>query len=273
MRRILAQSEGEDYFSSVFGNSKPRSRMARSEGYASDRRYESDQEGYESSSSAGIARGRTRTKKAPVPPPKNVRGRSVSPAMMGRRAHENIDGEGFKVPVDDGREVESHGLFTDEDVLHEFNDEVAQIDQLTSNLSRNIDEELAIIESSLEERKRGFFEDAIRNENVQGSKEAFDPAVDKEEIAARRKNFVDIDRKSSSQSDAVDEIPKQRHKVRRINSNAELNAVFRKRRQASECQSDGEDEGSPKEQSKTKNGREQEGEWNDLVQNISDTYG
>merc|ERR1712168_783190 len=67
MRRILAQGETDDYYGSVFGNSKPRSRMARSEGYAS--RYESDQEGYESSSSVGIARGRPRTKKAPVPPP------------------------------------------------------------------------------------------------------------------------------------------------------------------------------------------------------------
>lgn len=269
MRRILAQSDGDDYYSSVFGNSKPRSRTARSEGYASDRRYESDQDGYESSSSQGIARGRVRTKKAPVPPPKNARGRSVSPAMMGKKAHEN--GLNLKLPADDSREVQSHGLFSDEDLLQGINDEVAQIDQLTSNLSRNIDEELAVIESSLDDRKKGFFEESLRNDNIQKSQ--VDDVVDREEISSRRKNFVEKDRRSSLQhSDSADEVPKQkRHKVRRINSNAELNAVFRKRRQASEC--DDEDNGHQGNPQNTQMDEQQKGELNDLVNNITTTFG
>jgi len=269
MRRILAQSDTDDYYGSVFGNSKPRSRMARSEGYAS--RYESDQEGYESSSSVGIARGRPRTKKAPVPPPKNVRGRSVSPAMMGRKAHES-NGLNLKIPKDDNREVQSHGLFSDED-LEGLNDEVAQIDQLTSNLARNIDDELASIESSLEDRKRGFFEETLRNENVQQAKDV-DQVIDREEMSSRRKDFAEKARRSSFQADPADDIPKQRHKVRRINSNAELNAVFRKRRQASECQDDSENaQGAPQPQQNTQLSQQQKGEMNDLMQSISDTYG
>jgi len=268
MRRILAQGESDEFYGSVFGNSKPRSRTARSEGYAS--RYESDQEGYESSSSVGVARGRPR-KKAPVPPPKNPRGRSVSPAMMGRKAHENHDnGLNLKIPVDDGREVQSHGLFSDQDLLEGLNDEVAQIDQLTSNLARNIDQELASIESSLEDRKRGFFEEALRSESVQQSKDV-NQVVDKAEISSRRKDFAEKARRSSLQSDSADEVPKQRHKVRRINSNAELNAVFGKRRQASECDGDGGDQGVPNE--KTKLNEKQQGEMNDLIQNISNTFG
>jgi len=278
MRRILAQGDSGEYYGSVFG-SKPRSRNCRSEGgYASDRRYESDADGYESGSSAGgppsqgVARGRPRKKKAPVAVP-HSRGRSVSPTMMGVKAHEGmINGNNYKIPAGDGsREVQSHGLFSDEDII--LGDEVAQIDQLTSNLARNIDVELANIESSLEDRKKGFFEDSLRNESAGQTKDHLD-VVDKEEIASRRKEFVENDRRSSLQSESVEDIPKQRHKVRRISSNAQLNAVFGKRRQASESQeSDGEDQGSQGDHQQQQQETSSGAELNDLVQNIQDTFG
>jgi len=284
MRRIVAQSDGEDYFASWANSrasSKPRSRMARSEGYAS--RYESDNEGgYESSTSCqtpGGNRGR-RMKKAPVPPPKNARGRSVSPAMMGRRAQNN---ESFlKMPADDGsgRETQSHGLFSDEDV-NNITDDVAKIDELTASLARNIDDDLARIESSLEDRKRGFFEEALRNEgaaNAVKSGSDVNNLVNKEEIASRRKDFVEADLKASNSSDSnpVGGAPKPRHKVRRISSDAQLNAVFGERRQASECEDSGETgvvNGSGGRTDAPLSSAEKKAELNDLVQNITTAFG
>jgi hypothetical protein len=280
MRRIVAQSDGEDYFANWANSrasSKPRSRMARSEGYAS--RYDSDNEGgYESATSCpqGAPRGR-RMKKPPVPPPKNrSRGRSISPTMMGRRAQNN---ESFlKMPTDDGtRTTEAHGLFNDEDVAN-IGDDVAKIDELTASLARNIDDDLARIESTLDERKRGFFEESLRNEGAlktQGSD--VQNLVNKEEIASRRKDFVEKDRQTqSSHPGSVDGAPKARHKVRRISSDAQLNAVFRKRRQASECE-----DSEPAVPGMNDGGRtdaplssaEKKAELNDLVQNITTTFG
>lgn len=269
MRKIVSQHDGENYFSSVF-NSKPRSRMARSEGYASHAsRYESDGEGYDSSTSAGYiqaSRGR-RPKKPPVPAPKGGRGRSVSPGMNGPKNQEFL-----KLPADDGtRETQAHGLFNDDD-LHGATDDVAKLDQLTSNLTRNIDVELAKIESSLDDRKRGFFEEALRTEGAGPNKSSSDvnDLVNKDEIASRRKDFVEKDIKASSASSGqAGDIPKQRHKVRRISSDAQLNAVFGKRRQASESQSE---EGEGYVQNGTDDGHAHE-ELNNLAQTITNTFG
>jgi len=281
MRRIVAQSDGEDYFAnwaSSRASSKPRSRMARSEGYAS--RYESDNEGgYESSTSCtGAPRGR-RMKKAPVPPPKNARGRSMSPGLMGRKPQTN---ESFlKMPADDGsgRETQAHGLFNDEDV-NNITDDVAKIDELTASLARNIDDDLARIESSLEDRKRGFFEEAMRNEgaaNAVKSGSDVNNLVNKEEIASRRKEFVENDLKASnsSDSDPVGGAPKPRHKVRRISSDAQLNAVFGERRRASECEDSGEtgENGNGGRSDAPLSTDEKKAELNDLVQNITTTFG
>jgi len=277
MRRIVAQSDGEDYFANWANSrasSKPRSRMARSEGYAS--RYDSETEGgYESSGSCpqGAPRGR-RMKKPPVPPPKNrSRGRSISPTMMGRRAQGN---DGFlKMPADDGsRETQSHGLFNDEDVAN-LGDDVAKIDELTASLARNIDDDLARIESTLDERKRGFFEEALRNEGaVKMSGGDVQNLVNKEEIASRRKDFVEKDRQSSRPG-SVDGAPKARHKVRRISSDAQLNAVFGERRRASECE-DSDPSGANLDGGRTDaplSSAEKKAELNDLVQNITTTFG
>jgi len=285
MRRIVAQSDGEDYFAgwaSSRASSKPRSRMARSEGYAS--RYESDNEGgYESSTScqtAGAPRGR-RMKKAPVPPPKSAsRGRSVSPGMMGRAKNN----ESFlKMPSDDGsgRETQAHGLFNDEDVNANITDDVAKIDELTASLARNIDDDLAHIEASLEDRKRGFFEEALRNEgsvNAVKSGSDVNNLVNKEEIASRRKDFVekDLQASNSSDSDPVGGAPKPRHKVRRISSDAQLNAVFGERRQASECEDGGDMgvvNGNGGRTDAPLSTEEKKAELNDLVQNITTTFG
>jgi len=278
MRRIVAQSDGEDYFAG-WANSKPRSRMARSEGYAS--KYESDNDGYESSSScAGTAppgRGR-RTKKAPVPPPKNARGRSVSPAMMGRRSMTPRENEAFlKMPADDGsgRETQAHGLFSDDDITN-IGDDVAKIDELTASLARNIDDDLARIESSLEDRKKGFFEEALRNEGEHMQKKSsadVNNLVNKEEIASRRKDFVEKDLAANSEAEPVGDAPKQRHKVRRISSDAQLNAVFGKRRQASECEDGGEGQNVGQNGDVPMSSEEKREELRDLAQNITTTFG
>lgn len=285
MRRIVAQTDGEDYFAN-WGNSrassKPRSRMARSEGYAS--RYDSETEGgYESATSCpqGPPRGR-RMKKPPVPAPKTrSRTRSISPTMMGRRKDESF----LKMPQDDGtgRETQAHGLFNDEDVNNGITDDVAKIDELTASLARNIDDDLARIESSLDDRKRGFFEEALRNEGAvnaaQRSGADVNNLVNKEEIASRRADFVqkDLQSQSSDAPGSVDGAPKARHKVRRISSDAQLNAVFGERRRASECEDsepavpgvnlDGGRTDAPL------SSAEKKAELNDLVQNITTTFG
>lgn len=255
MRKIVAT--GSDDYRSVFSSTaptpQPRSR-ARSEGGAYNSfYYESD--GYESSnsmssaSSMGVPRGRTKKKKAPIPIPKQARGRSVSPSMLNRGPPtapkprlKSASGSTLKVPsmrsinseVDD-RQVQSHSLFDENDL--QLANEIEDLNQLTSNLSKNIDEDLKGITSTLEDRKKGFFEEAIRNENEgKGSGATAYQDIDTAEISNRRKGFVEKDLESSAPSDVRVDLPKTRHKVRRISSNAQLNAVFRKRRQMSEAE-------------------------------------
>ena len=254
MRKIVSQ--GADDYRSVFSSTaptpQPRSRARSEGGHYSNFYYESD--GYESSNSVsssssmggGLPRGRPKKKKkAPIPIPKQVRGRSVSPSVMSmppvapKPRNHSSSGSTLKVPSlksihgDDNAEVQSHSLFDDADV--QMNDEYDDLNKLTQSLSRNIDEELQGITSTLEDRKKGFFEEAIRNENEgRRRRSSTSDGIDPSEISSRRREFVENDLKSSSATDVRADLPKTRHKVRRINSNAQLNAVFRKRRQMSE---------------------------------------
>ena len=289
MRKIVAT--GTDDYRSVFSSTaptpQPRSR-ARSEGGAYNSfYYESD--GYESSnsisssSSMGVPRGRTKKKKAPVPIPKQARGRSVSPSMLNRGPPtapkprlKSSSGSTLKVPSmrsinsePDDRQVQSHSLFDDND-LH-LASEIEDLNRLTSNLSRNIDEDLKGITSTLEDRKKGFFEEAIRNESEgRGSSSAYQD-IDAAEISSRRKGFVEQDLQNSSSSDVRVDLPKTRHKVRRISSNAQLNAVFRKRRQMSEAEpnADGENAGNDN----NNNNSQTKEQISDVLNDIQKNYG
>lgn len=295
MRKIVAT--GSDDYRSVFSSTaptpQPRSRARSEGGHYNSFYYESD--GYESSnsvsssSSMGIPRGRPKKKKKPpVPIPKQVRGRSVSPSMMGKLPpptaakprKSSSSGSTLKVPGsrsatftdDDNREVQAHSLFDDNDV--QLADEIEDLNQLTANLSRNIDEELRGITSTLEDRKKGFFEEAIRNESEgRRRSNSTTDGIDPSEISSRRKDFVEKDVQNSSTSDVRADLPKTRHKVRRISSNAQLNAVFGGRRQMSEADADdNQQSGAPSHSAPVDDGQTKEDLAN-VLNDIQTHYG
>ena len=179
-----------------------------------------------------------------------------------------------------GHEV-SHSLFDDADL--QLNDEIEDLNNMTKNLSQNIDEELKGITSTLEERKKGFFEEAIRNENEgRQRRNSTSDGIDSSEIQNRRREFVEKDLKNSGSgnnnnsaaSGTHEDLPKTRHKVRRINSNAQLNAVFRKRRQMSEV--DAVEGGQPQQnpdQPQQQNGQETKQEISNVLNDIQNHYG
>lgn len=288
MKKLLGQ--GDD---SAFGTPAPvqyRSRRTHSEGFGSHRYAgsESDYDGYESSqsvssnSSFGGPRGRPRKKKLPVPPPVRPRGRSASPSMMSQRLDSaksqanptltgpRLNGTNRDENIDDDREVQSHGLFTDEEL--KLSEEIAQLQEMTSNIGRGIDEELKGIEASLEDRKKDFLEEAVRQERFNKRQDVPD-SIDVTEIASRRHSFIEKDLESSNTKDVREQRPKARHKVRRINSSAALDAVFRRRRQISESDvedTDNEDtdvnDGGRQPEKATK-------EMTSLVKDINNTFG
>lgn len=288
MKKLLGQ--GDD---SAFGTPAPvqyRSRRTHSEGFGSHRYAgsESDYDGYESSqsvssnSSFGGPRGRPRKKKLPVPPPVRPRGRSASPSMMSQRFDSaksqanptltgpRLNGTNRDENINDDREVQSHGLFTDEEL--KLSEEIAQLQEMTSNIGRGIDEELKGIEASLEDRKKDFLEEAVRQERFNKRQDVPD-SIDVTEIASRRHSFIEKDLESSNTKDVREQRPKARHKVRRINSSAALDAVFRRRRQISESDvedTDNEDtdvnDGGRQPEKATK-------EMTSLVKDINNTFG
>ena len=174
-----------------------------------------------------------------------------------------------------GGEVQSHSLFDDADL--QLNDEIEELNNLTKNLSQNIDEELKGITSTLEERKKGFFEEAIRNETEgRRRRNSTSDGIDPSEISNRRREFVEKDLKNTSNgnnnnaaSGIHEDLPKTRHKVRRINSNAELNAVFRKRRQMAEVDAVEGDQ----QQNGAGNQQETKQEMTNILNDIQNHYG
>ena len=263
MRKILSRANDNDsVFCSTPMPTRGRHRVSRvrSDGGYSNSYYgdsESDFDGYESSHSVssnssvgGTTRGRPMKKKLKVPPPVKPRGRSVSPSMLRRQDSSlnyvsdvseptltvpRLNQQNAKQQLEDDREVHAHGLLTDEELT--LSEEIAKLQELTSNIGRDIDEELKGIEASIADRKKGFYEDQLSRNHVE--KTNAKEIIDTDEIASRRKDFVDLDHKTSVVSNIRDELPKTRHKVRRINSSAQLDAIFRRRRQISK--SDTED--------------------------------
>ena len=186
------------------------------------------------------------------------------------------------VNTDDGGAEVSHSLFDDADL--QLNDEIEDLNNMTKNLSKNIDEELKGITSTLEERKKGFFEEAIRNETEgRQRRNSTSEGIDSSEIQNRRREFVEKDLRNNSggnNSSAAlgthEDLPKTRHKVRRINSNAQLNAVFRKRRQMSEVDAVEGDQPQQKQnsdQQQQQNGQETKQEISNVLNDIQNHYG
>lgn len=163
--------------------------------------------------------------------------------------------------------VQAHSLFDDADL--QLEDEIANMEQLTSNLSSNIDEELKGIETSVEDRKKGFFKEAIKSEHSRPRRPSVTEEFDTSEISSRRREMVEMEQRANTPSDVRADLPKTRHKVRRINSNAQLNAVFRKRRQMSEVDAT--------EGQQTHSGNNQDDdtskEISNVISDINQTYG
>ena len=287
MKKILSQASTEDYRSVFSGRSTPgtRSRTMTDGGRPSScGAFDSDLDGYDSSQSSGgssLSRGRTRKKKKPVPPPTKPRMRSVSPSMLSRRqdSTENyVYGPTLTVPrlsaetankqLEDDREVHAHGLLTDEEL--KLSEEIAKLQELTSNIGRDIEDELKDIEASLDDDKKEYLKEILQKEKYitdNNPKES----IDLEEIAARRKQFMNKDLESQTESNVRDGLPKKRHKVRRIQSATQLDAVFRRRRKMSESNLEDDDSTSNNQNAETSNS--QSNEMKDLIQDINKTYG
>jgi len=283
MKKLLAQS---DDYSTVFSSNSatPRGRRTRSEGFRTPGGgHESDYDGYESATSTTSEDvGRSRKKKR-VPPPVKPRGRSVSPSMMRRKPMPSptyLDAQGnLRVPdelqkgqrrrtlaedLDDDRELHAHGLLSDADL--QLGEELANLQQMTRDIGREVEEDLRKIELSMEDKKQRFMEEAKRNDSFEYGKQELD-GIDKGEISSRRENFKDIERRSTTPSDTrADEVPKARQKVRRISSDAQLHEVFGKRREVSDAaQEQNGDDGS--------NVADTKQEMSELLNDINKTYG
>ena len=96
-------------------------------------------------------------------------------------------------------------------------------------------------------------------------------SIDLEEIAARRKQFMKKDLESQTESNVRESLSKKRHKVRRIQSATQLDAVFRRRRKMSESNLEDDDSTSNNQNVKTSNN--QSNEMKDLIQDFNKTYG
>ena len=287
MRKIVGQGSTDDY-RSVFSTPQPRYRR-QSEGNYNNYYYESD--GYESSnsvsssSSVGVVRGRPRKKKKPVPLPPQARsrGRSVSPSMVNRPASRSSTTNSV-VAAPSGKilpfqsnarrneredEVQAHSLFDDADL--QLEDEIANMNKLTSSLAQNIDEELRGIETTVEDRKKGFFQEAIKNEHSRPRRSSVTDEFDTSEISSRRQEMIEKARVGNTSIDSRHDLPKTRHKVRRIKSDAQLNAVFRKRRQMSEV--DPENKESTNDTQQPTDDTNTAKELSNVLNDINQTYG
>ena len=252
LRKLL---KSDDAPSSVFSSGASTPRQGRADSIPGQ--YESDSE--QSVGSVGSGRP-SRKKKPPAVPPR--RGRSASPSVK----------EKTNAYEEDEPEI-SHGFLSPEE--EELAAELRKLEELTEGLGlppevqemlRNsavsgglTDMPEDSISKSVEDRLKSFLEDVQRQ---QGKKPLADDAdIDKDEIASRRRRFLDQERQSSTDKDQVPEKSKTRHKVKRIKSDAELFAVMNKRRQAASV--DDEDETSSQTTNEIKN----------LLKDISRTYG
>ena len=79
------------------------------------------------------------------------------------------------------------------------------------------------------------------------------------------------DLESQIESNVRESLSKKRHKVRRIQSATQLDAVFRRRRKMSESNLEDDDSKSNNQNVKTSNN--QSNEMKDLIQDFNKTYG
>jgi len=82
---------------------------------------------------------------------------------------------------------------------------------------------------------------------------------------------VEKDNNSGASADVRGDLPKTRHKVRRINSNAQLNAVFRKRRQMAEVDAvEGQQTSQKDDQNNSKDSSERQEAKEELANVLND---
>jgi len=165
--------------------------------------------------------------------------------------------------LDDDRELHSHGLLSDADL--QLGEELANLQQMTRDIGREVEEDLRKIELSMEDKKQRFIDEAKRNDSFEKGNKELD-GIDKGEISSRRENFKDIERRSTTPSDNRDEAPKARQKVRRISSDAQLHEVFGKRREVSDVEQE-------KAGNENANVADTKQEMSELLNDINKTYG
>ena len=263
MKMLLANENKDEYGSEFSSGPSSRNRTQ------SDCTYMADSDGYESSSSrtSSVASSRGYKKKAPVPPPQKSSDSLVSPITL-PKSKGSVTSDSLskrttrtssKYRDNDNREVLQHSFLTDEELS--ISDEIEKMQQTMQYGRKNAYEELRNTSSTpLLERSKGFFDDIERAHKKSSD---FTSEINQDEIASRRQSFIEQDIKSSM--DAPEIVPAMRHKVKRINSNAQLNALFRKRRERSEsdCENNSSDQQSDEKPSE---------EMQNLVNNITNAF-
>ncbi|XP_065641008.1 general transcriptional corepressor trfA isoform X1 [Hydra vulgaris] len=251
MKMLLSNENKDEYESEYSTRSDSRNRTQ------SDCTYMGDSDGYESSSShtSSVASTRSFKKKAPVPPPKKNSENVLNPYTSSLPRRTTQKSSKYQ-DINDNREVFQHGFLTDEELS--MSDEIEKMQEALRRGEKKAYEELRNKTST---PLLGFFEDIAQ---AQIKPCDFTKEINQEEIASRRQSFIEQDNKSNM--DAPEIIPTTRHKVKRINSNAQLNALFRKRRERSEsdCENNSSDHQSDEKPSE---------EMKNLLTNITNTFG
>ncbi|XP_065673135.1 uncharacterized protein LOC100213422 isoform X3 [Hydra vulgaris] len=251
MKMLLSNENKNEYESEYSTRSDSRNRTQ------SDCTYMGDSDGYESSSShtSSVASTRSFKKKAPVPPPKKNSENLLNPYTSSLPRRTTQKSSKYQ-DINDNREVFQHSFLTDEELS--MSDEIEKMQEALRRGEKKAYEELRNKTST---PLLGFFEDIAQ---AQIKPCDFSKEINQEEIASRRQSFIEQDNKSNM--DAPEIIPTTRHKVKRINSNAQLNALFRKRRERSEsdCENNSSDHQSDEKPSE---------EMRNLLTNITNTFG
>lgn len=132
------------------------------------------------------------------------------------------------------------------------------------------------IDTPLIERKAAFFNEAKQNEIVNKDDTITDD-IDRAEISYRRRSFLVKDLESSGPKSPTDAGQRVRHKVRRINSDAQLSEVLQRRRILSQTDDeDSDDDINNNNNTSTKNmntSTEIVNEFSKLMHDIEDEYG
>jgi len=225
----------------------------------SERGYNSDMDGYESAGSVTSAdgdRGRERKKKGPPPKTKpKPRGRSMSPATgmmkMERpklqidaagnlalpKAMENYsepssrDGKTLRGDAEEDAEVHAHGFLSDAEL--QLSKELADMEEMTRKIRAEVEEDLAKINiGSLETRQEIFLNEVKKTEEIEKTGASEAEEIDKATVEERKQA---LQSQLPAAPAATEEKPKIKHQVRKIDGDAQLNQIFRKRREAADA--------------------------------------